>query len=370
MEKTEEKEIVENETDVIEEKTEKAKSSAMIAVGKALECVKGKVKCLKDGTCKCDNKKWIILVVAILVIAISASYGYKVYRQKVDVGSEAVKAKVEKFLSENVPPTAKTEIKDITEDGSLYKLTVVVDKQEIPVFVTRDGKKLMQAQTVMELDKAPADPAQQAQAPEEQKEIPKTDKPTVDLYVMSFCPYGNKAEDTLKPVYDLLKNKVNFNFHYIVSTSGSDIKSLHGPKEVTENEKEACVLKTYGKDKWMAIVTYVNTNCGSDGACFEVGAKTLAIDPVKVNNCVTAQGLTLMQQNEKDSNAANATGSPTMTINGVSSNAVYKYDNAEAYKQAICSGFKTAPKECQTTLTDKTATGEATPAGACTTPQQ
>jgi glutaredoxin len=158
--------------------------------------------------------------------------------------------------------------------------------------------------------------AAKKQEEESNKEVPKTDKPKVDLFVMSFCPYGNKSEDTLKSVYALLKNKVEFNFHYIVTVEGDKVQSLHGEKEVAQNEREACVLKDYGKDKWFDFVAYVNKNCGSDGACWEAGAKILGINSVKVSACVAADGLALMKANAEISDQAGATGSPTLMING------------------------------------------------------
>ena len=329
----------------------------------------GKGLC-KSGICKkaCKNKGIIVAIVALLLL-IGISYGVKTYREKVDIGSDAIKTKVQKFIESKIPAGTALSVKNITKDGSLYKLTITIDKQDVIVYASPDGKKLVQEQYVANLDQTVDPNAQQAAAPAQQP-IPKADKPTIDLYVMAFCPYGNKAEDTLKPVYDLLKNKVNFNFHYIVTTQGSEVQSLHGPKEVTEDEKEACVLKTYGKDKWMGIATYVNTNCGSDGACFDAGAKTLGINSATVNACVASQGLALMQENEKASNSANATGSPTMMINGVSSTAVYQYGNPESYKQQICDAFNTAPAECAKKLAGQpaAAAGGSAPAAACAVP--
>jgi hypothetical protein len=167
---------------------------------------------------------------------------------------------------------------------------------------------------------------------------------------MSFCPYGNKAEDTLKSAYEILKDVVDFNFHYIVSSSGDAIQSLHGEKEVVQNEREACVLRDYGEGKWFDFVTYVNTNCGSDGSCWEAGAKNSGVNASKVESCVTSDGLALMKANEKTSIDAGASGSPTMMINGVDSKAVYQYGNSEAYKQAICLAFNDAPSACDETL--------------------
>jgi hypothetical protein len=181
---------------------------------------------------------------------------------------------------------------------------------------------------------------------------------------MAFCPYGNKAEDTLKPAYDLLKNKVDFNFHYIVSTDGSDIQSLHGPKEVTEDQREVCVLKNYGKDKWMDVVTYVNDKCGSDGSCWDAAIKNSGIDAAKIESCVSADGLNLLKADEKASNDAGASGSPTMVINGVETQAVYQYGNSESYKQAICAAFNESPSECSQQLSSQSS-ASAAQGGSC-----
>lgn len=304
------------------------------------------------GGCVLTSKKWASVLVVVLILALlGGSYWYKL--AKTQLKPEEAKTKVVDFIKNNlVQPGTEVAVKEIVKEGGLYKVVLNVQKQEITTFVTMDGKKFFPQ--VVDLDAK----KEEAKAPE-QKEIPKNDKPVVDLFVMSFCPYGNKAEDTLKSAYDLLKNKVVFNFHYIVSTSGSDIQSLHGPKEVAQNEREACVLRDYGKDKWFGFVSYVNKNCGSDGACWEAGAKSLGINTAKVSACVTKDGLALMQAEEKVSKDAGAEGSPTMLINGVSSQAVYKYGNSEEYKNAICSAFTTAPAECAKTLSADTSAAAA-----------
>lgn len=307
-----------------------------------------------------QRNTYLIIIIVLLLLG-SAVFSYQ--KKAVAKKETAIKENTEKFIRENlIQPGADFKITEFIKEGALYKLTVSVDGRSIIAYVSQDGKKFFPSA----IDLGPAADGKQAPAPGAQKEIPKNDKPTVDLYVMSFCPYGNKAEDTLKPVYNLLKNKVNFNFRYIVNTNGSEVQSLHGAKEVAQNQREACVLKNYGKDKWMSFVTYVNEKCGSDGSCWEAGAKSLSINAAKVNACVSSQGLALMQQDEKDSKAANASGSPTMMINGVSSSAVYQYGNSEAYKQVVCSGFANPPKECQTQLPDNSAAqGSAAGGGAC-----
>lgn len=305
--------------------------------------------CEKKSFCKLDLKKKIILAaLVILIIAGGAAFYFKKQMQKADVGPQAVKERIENLVKDS---GANVTVGDISKEGDLYKVVINAGGKDQPVYVTRDGKNLIQNMVSFdEIDKQRELANKEKPAP---AEIPKTDKPKVDLYVMSFCPYGNKSEDTLKSVYDLLKNKVDFNFHYIVGVSGDTVSSLHGQKEVVQDEREACVLKNYGKDAWFSFVSYVNKNCGSDGACWEAGARTLRIDVNKVNYCVNSQGIALMKDNEKKSNDAKANGSPTMQINGVPTDVVYQYGKSEDYKQAICGAFNKVPAECSKILSSQ-----------------
>jgi hypothetical protein len=302
------------------------------------------------------------IIIAILLILILAGAGYKYCKKhqmvSQTVKQEALKSKVLDYIKNNlVQAGTDVKIASLEDQGTVYKITLNVGNQTIPAYVSKDGKQFFPE--AMDMDAKAEQDSKANQAA--QKDIPKSDKPKADLYVMAFCPYGNKAEDTIKSVYQLLKNKVDFNFHYIVSVSGSTVQSLHGPTEVTEDEREACVLSQYGKDKWMNFVAYVNEKCGSDGTCWEAGAKSLNINATSINSCVSSKGVEMMKANEKASKDANASGSPTLIINGVSSNAVYQYGNSEGYKQAICGAFNSAPSECNTAL-ESSSTSSSAPA--------
>ncbi|MGM5482153.1 MAG: DsbA family protein [Nanobdellota archaeon] len=193
---------------------------------------------------------------------------------------------------------------------------------------------------------------QEAQEKQEQQlqSIPKREKPEVDLYVMSFCPYGNKAENTMQPVYEQLKDKVQFNVNYIVSAQGDQIKSLHGSTEVAQNKREVCVMKEYGMDKFFSFITYVNDNCGSKGDCWKEAAKESGLDSEAIQNCVDEEGTELMKQEARKAQDAGASGSPTMFVNGKKSQLVYNYGSPESYKKAICAGFTSVPTECKEQL--------------------
>lgn len=307
------------------------------------------------------NKKILFLAAVIIVIIIAVGFKVKgqnfsdIFARKKILTEEEAKNKAADFINNNLmQPGASAEIKSVSKEGDLYKIIVGVQNQEITTYMSNDGSKFFP--TSMDMNKDLKKDQAKAVASAPAKEIPKSDKPTVDLYVMSFCPFGNKAEDTLKPAYDLLKDKVDFNFRYIVTVNGDSVQSLHGEKEVAENEREACVMKNYGQDKWMEFVAYVNKNCGSDGACWEDAAKNSALDADKISSCVSEEGLALMQADEKVSKDAGASGSPTMLINGTKTDVAYQYGNSEAYKNAICGAFNSAPSECSQKLSAETTT--------------
>jgi hypothetical protein len=311
----------------------------------------------------------VVMLVLVLIAALAGTYvGYgaglntdKVSNKTTNTASvdtSALKVKVGDFINNNLllDKTVSASVADVNDlGGGLYELgySILQNGKEVANGnVYASGENLLIGQ---KFDMTKEIPKPET-TPTASTEPVKTAKPKVDLYVMSFCPYGNQAEDTMFPVFDLLKDKADFNVHYIVSVSGNDIQSLHGAKEAVQNEREACVAKYYDMNKWFYFATMVNDNCGSDGSCWESAATVLDLNKAMINDCVAKEGVALMVQSEAASNAANASGSPTLLINGVNNAKVYEYGNSEGYKQAICDSFTTAPSECSVALSASTST--------------
>jgi glutaredoxin len=243
--------------------------------------------------------------------------------------------------------TGNASLVSVTEESGLYKITLSIDGTDTPFYATEDGKLFMNSYGQISDIKAQLSASASQQQP---ATVPKTDKPKIELFVMSFCPYGNQAENTMQSVYNLLKDSTDFNVHYIVNVNGNVTNSLHGQPEVDEDQREACILKEYGLDKWWTFTVYVNNNCGGSGSCWENASKAAGIDADKINDCVSKSGLDLMKAEAAATDSAGASGSPTLIINGVKSSAVYQYGNSEAYKEAICSAFNTPPAGCSQNL--------------------
>ena len=77
-------------------------------------------------------------------------------------------------------------------------------------------------------------------------------KPTLELFVMSYCPFGIQAEEKLFPIVKKLGDKIDFKLQFIAqekeeltSQDTTPFTSLHGYPEVTENIRQLLIAKEY-----------------------------------------------------------------------------------------------------------------------------
>lgn len=291
---------------------------------------------------------WILIsLVLVLLLIVSLLMGWK-------IGAGALSAdqagkKTIDYINNNLVQAGTSVSLVSTKDlGAVYEVTTSYQGREIPIYLSKDGSFLF-------LSAYNTSETIEQTTTEQPTEIPKTDKPTVQLYVMSFCPYGIQAEQAMKPVVDLLGSKASIEPHFIVSISGTTVNSLHGDYEAKEDMRQACVWKYYGQATFWKFVDYINNNCNKDNldTCWKDAAKNASISVTKIETCQTTEGLDLMKAEQVLSEKNGVSGSPTLIINGV----VYSgARTAEAYKQAICNATTTQPSECSKTLSSSGST--------------
>jgi hypothetical protein len=181
-----------------------------------------------------------------------------------------------------------------------------------------------------------------------QKEVPKAEKPKVEVYVFAYCPYGLQMEKAFMPIYDALKGKADFN---IVA-----IGAMHGEFERVESLRQICVEKLYGKDKLWAYLKAFDesstiSSCSGDAKCLEPMLQTiytkLAIDKTKVNSCMEKDAPAIYDEQGKQAASLGISGSPSLVINGVQTQASRSPDGVA---QAVCSAFTTSPSACSNTF--------------------
>jgi glutaredoxin len=304
--------------------------------------------------------KFMVIGALFFVIGLSAGWiaspktvisGQPVNVDKIMVGQTVVK-----FINDNfVTPGTSANLSSVEEENGMYKVTTNYQGQQVPVYATADGKMLFVSQPVPLNFTKPKEP-----------ESAKVDRPKVELFVMSFCPYGVQAEQIMKPVYDILGNYSDIEVRFIANVGGDrpqDVDSLHGTNEAMEDMRQLCIAKYYGKDKLWTYLNDFDAGCYStyrDSAalntCWKGVADKYGINTTKIEDCVNTEGVQMMRAEEALTAQYGVSGSPTVVINGVTYSGAR---SSSAFFDAICATFNTPPAVCGTTVssTDAAAQG-------------
>ena len=228
---------------------------------------------------------------------------------------------------------------DVTEESGLYKIHISIGQTEYDVFASKDGQILLQQAIYIE-ESNTVDTGNTSTT------VPKSDRPDVKIFVMSYCPYGLQAEKMILPVYDLLKDKIDIGIYFVDY-------AMHGDKELDENLRQYCIEAENQSQYFDYLRCFVQG--GNSSICLtETG-----INLENLASCIstTAATYNISAANypafnvQKDLNDLyGVTGSPTIIINGKVINLPGSERSPENFKQIICSAFNISPEECNQSL--------------------
>jgi len=304
------------------------------------------------------KKRNIILGSAVLLVVVAVILGITLYNSKGNLKPEEARVKVESFVNTYLMQNgAKATVSNVTESYGLYKMKVSIGaNQTVDTYVSRDGKLFFPqaldiAKTVADATGAGATAKADQSAPAPTN-LTKTDKPKVELFVMSYCPYGTQIEKGILPVVAALGKKIDFEIKFVDY-------SMHGDKELKENLVQYCIQKEQPTKFDNYLSCFLKA---SDSASCLVSSN---VDVEKNNTCVAKQDSTYkvtenaknnvgyqgtypgFDLNKDDNTKYNVGGSPTLIINGTE--ATSARDSASLLK-TICSAFNNEPAECKTAL--------------------
>jgi hypothetical protein len=284
-------------------------------------------KILKDVTKKLKKNPWmvstvILAIVAIILLVTNGGIGS-------GVSSEVAGQKLVDFAASQ---GAEASLVEVNEKSGFYEVVLSMQGQELPLYVTKDGKYFTQALVPLEAQDNP--PAQQ-QPP---ADVPKSDKPKVELFVMTHCTYGTQAEKGMLPVYGLLGDKID-----------SSVKFVHyflheGPKqEPYETPIQICIREEQGA-KYTDYLTCYLEDGDSDRCLTETN-----IDTAKLDTCVAGKADDYYAADSALSEGYGVRGSPTLIING---EIAQSGRSPSAYLATICNAFTegNVPEECSEEL--------------------
>jgi hypothetical protein len=222
----------------------------------------------------------------------------------------------------------------VEDEGDLYMATLDFEGQEMPVYITRDGASFT---TMLMPLTAPNSPNSNTDKPTS-TEVPKSDKPEVELFIMTHCPYGTQAEkgilSTIQALGDTVDAKIRFVHYYMHENNQEEVET---PKQVCIREEQP--------EKWYAYLEcFLGSENSGSVADSEVCLKEVGIDEAKMNTCISSgKAEEYYEVDSKLSNDYGVRGSPSLVINGEMATSAR---DSQSYLDAICSAFNDAPEEC------------------------
>jgi hypothetical protein len=295
----------------------------------------------------------IIGIAVVIVILLVAGFTQNMPGQGAVIPAQTCAEKTLTFINNNlISPGTSASLTSITENRGIYEIKIAYLGNGMTLYTTRDCSSLFTNRIDMTGTAGSGTATAQPVAPPI-----KTERPIVDLYVMAFCPGGTYAGNVMKPVAALLGSKADIRVRYLTTSTGTtvaSVQSLHGMSEVKEDLRQICILKKNPEKFWDYLGKFNDAcypqyqNAALLDACRVNVTMAVGIDSKIIDTCASGEeGLALLKADEALSYKDGASSSPTLIINGQEYRGTRTPD---AYKQAICDRFVTAPAECSTVL--------------------
>ncbi len=304
---------------------------------------------------------------------------------------EAVKNFINNYLIQGGGKDIKVEIGKISKEDGLIKVNTTLQGEDKPIYLTPSGSKI--AFQVISLDDYKKEIIAQREAQKKAAKVSaenKNDKPTVDLFVMSYCPYGTQIEKGILPVLNLLKDKIDSKIRFVDY-------AMHGQKEIDENLLQYCIQKeepnkinnylkcflengdskkclkenglsedvkknnNYDKQTFFSKITTwfkkiftgnKNDKMAKIKHCIEQTDKRFKVSENFKDKSTWKGQFPTFDIDKADNAKYGVQGSPTLIINGQKIQPAGR--DAKHLLESVCSGFKNPPAECQKELSSKT----------------
>lgn len=308
----------------------------------------------KEGKSKVGLWKILTVVIAVLLVISIYTQGFYGFNFGAkELSQEEASAKALKFINTNLlQGQAVAELKEIKEEGGLYNMKLNVEGREIDSYITKNAELFFPQAIKLDGTAAATTPAA-----EPVPEVPKSDKPKVELFVMSHCPYGTQAEKGILPVANLLKDKIDFDLKFVYY-------AMHGETEVKEEMNQVCIKNEQSGLFRTYLTCFLDAG---DGEKCLVNAK---VDKTKLASCVKkldadykitekladqktwlSGRFPLFDVYKADNEKYQVGGSPVLVVNGAEANSGR---SPSAYLATVCAAFNKAPEECQEKLSAET----------------
>jgi len=278
------------------------------------------------------------------------------------IGEDQAQEIAKKFIDENLLGGGMTaEIVEIESESGWWKLKVrLSDEREVDAFLSSDGKifapqAIYIAEAEEEAEKLKTEATESKTA--SLAEIEKSDKPVVELFIMSHCPFGTQAEKAILPAVEKLGDSIDFQLKFVNY-------AMHGKTEVDEQLRQFAISEKYPEK----LIPYLKEFLAAGESEAALAAVDLTKDDLTEIVTTTDEEFEITKNLEDESlwmsakyphfnihNAENekyeVRGSPTLVVNGKTIESVER--NAADMLTTICAAFNTPVEACGAELSKK-----------------
>ena len=151
------------------------------------------------------------------------------------------------------------------------------------------------------------------------EKLKKEDKVTLDLFVMSQCPFGVMAEQSIIPAIKDFGNKVDLHLNFVAQqqmiNGKNAISSMHGQTEIDENIRQLIIARDY-RSKLSSYLLARAESFNTDN--WQAAASKSGIDIAALNNAFARpESQELLRTNIQTAQTLKIEASPRLLIDGV-----------------------------------------------------
>jgi len=303
-----------------------------------------------------------IFILSLFIVLSATACTFKTGDTAKNISLEEAKVAATGFINDYLmSPGQEVSVKEVSEENGLYKIVVnMADGEEIDSYLSKDGATFFPSGINVEEFKTERDGAgDQASAPTAApavnlSDIAKSEKPKVELFIMSHCPYGTQMEKGILPVLETLGDSIDFELRFCDY-------AMHGKKELDEQLSQYCVQKNNpeklqdylncflaDETKGAECLASIGVNQGQYDTCVASADKQYKVTEMFNDKSTWKSGrYPSFTIDEDDNKKYGVTGSPSLVLNG--SKIQSGRDSASLLK-TICAGFENEPEACKASL--------------------
>ena len=298
----------------------------------------------------------VLIVGTIFLSACTSETTEETFEAGETISAEKARETAEDFINDYLMMDGtKVSVRLLGSAYNMYHLSVDIGEGEpIDSFITKDGRLFFpQHLDIDEIKGLNSFDNEGEVAPN--VEVPKSQKPVVEMFVMTYCPFGTQIQKGILPVLEVIGDDIDFRQMYVDY-------AMQSKKELDENLLQYCISEESNQELIAYLECFLKEEGQSENCLNEV-----VNNPSNVNTCVeeTDREFKVTENFENDVDwrgnfpsfnihlnevrKYGVGGSPTLIINEVE---VPAHRDAASLLNVICDAFEEKPEGCNAQLSN------------------